>query len=310
MSVSPKELSLKPLVYFERSGEPAAVLGLSMTFYFGAQGKRERRLGLIKALEQFCQQSEGQLCQYMIDGDKSYRKLNHGERPDLTLLSPMVDEKPDFQFNAGSALEGIASPWSTVSLALKVMRINRLGYLLLTYPLSILDQIGSNGFIRQFATICNDLEVEHAYAGLSPVFPHGVGGQNAACKLIGNTLMNYPGLDASDLNTTALGFGDGIKSINFLTAVSHRLLEKAGGAQAILPGLDSRIWHCDYSNGIIFQAGEKPELGSLNHPPAAYVALGKALKGVRADFNKTMFYDPEGKDHKAFSQRWLSRFDG
>ncbi|GLS28241.1 type VI immunity family protein [Marinibactrum halimedae] len=307
--MTPYDLSRQPLINFN-DGDPAAVLGLSMAFYFGSPGKRERRLTLIEAIRQYCQQSKSYLIQYAVDGDKQYRKLTADQQPDLSLLTPTVDEMPDFQFDAGSAPQGIASAWSVSALAERVMRPNYLGYLLLTYPLSILDQMGHEGFIRQFSALSNDLEVEHAYAGLSAIYPFDVGSMKAARRISGNMLTSFPGLEAYNLNTTALGFEDGIKSINFLTAVSHRLLEKTGGAQAILQDLDPSVWHCDYSNGIIFQAGEKPELGSLNHPPAAYVALGKALKGVRADFNKTMFYDPEGKDHKTFSRRWLSRFDG
>lgn len=312
MKLSPKELSKQPLVHFN-NGNPAAVLGFSMAFYFGSPGKRERRLALVNAIQNYCalaKDAKTQFTQYAISGDKRDRVLKAGEQPDLTLLHPMIDDKPDFIFELGSASDGIASHWSAVAMALKVMRENCLGYLLLTYPLSVLEQLGTDGFIRQFATYCNDLEVEHAYAGFSAIFPFDVGGMKAARRISGNILASYPGMEAYNLNATASGFENGIKSINFLTAVSHRLLEKAGGTQAVLANLDPQIWQCEYSNGIIFQAGQKPELGSPNQLPPAYVALGKALKPVRADFNKTMFYDPEGEDNRAFSQRWLSRFDG
>ncbi len=309
MTLSSKELSRRPLAYY-KDGAPAAVLGLSMEFYFGSPGKRERRLALIDAIEQYCQQAQGQLVQYYIDGDKQFRQIKKDELPEASLLQSMVDDKPDFQFNTGSGINGVASCWSSIALAEKVMRANYLGYLLLTYPVVILEQIGMESFIRQFATLCNALNVEHAYAGYSAIFPSDVGSRNAACEVIGNVLMAYPGLDAYSLNTTSSNCENGIKSVNFLTAVSHRLLEKAGGTQAVLANLDSQVWQCEYNNGIIFQAGQQPELGSPDQLPPAYVALGKALKPVRADFNKTLFYDPKGEDNKAFTQRWLSRFDG
>ena len=308
-SIDLKTLSDQPVTYFT-DGNPAARMGLTMTFYFGAPGEPGKRQALVNCINHYLQQAEGHLRSYAVMGDKRFRKLRPGDTPDQELLKKMLDVETVFQFEAGGENEGNAYSWASVALAEEVTYANYLGYLLLTYPASILDQIGVQGFAQQFVTMCNQLKVEHAYAGLGFVFPFDVGGSNAAQDVIGDALMHYPGLDAYDLSGVKIHCRNGIKSINFLTAVSHRLLAKAGGTDAVLANAGSQVLSCPYSNGTVFQAGHEPQIGAPDQPPEDYVALGRALKAARAPFEDSMFDDPAGQDDEAFTQRWLARFDG
>ncbi|WP_062263057.1 type VI immunity family protein [Endozoicomonas arenosclerae] len=302
-------LSNQPVAYFPR-GNPAACIGLTMTFYFGAPGEPEKRQSLVNCINHYLQQAKGKLRLYAVAGDKRHRILKTGENPNPNLLVKMQSTETTLDFEAGGADEGIAHPWSISSLARGVTYPNYLGFLLLSYPASMLEQMGVQGFAQQFVTICNQLRVEHAYAGLGLITPFDVGGRSAAQNVIGDALMRYPGLDAYDLSGVMIHCRNGIKSINFLTAVSHRLLAKAGGTDAVLANAGSQILSCPYSNGTVFQAGDEPQLGSPNKPPENYIALGKALKEARAPFDDSMFDDPAGQDDEAFTQRWLARFDG
>ncbi|KEQ16438.1 type VI immunity family protein [Endozoicomonas numazuensis] len=302
-------LSNQPVAYFP-TGNPAAYAGLTMSFYFGAPGESEKRQSLVNCIQYYLQQAKGQLQLYAVAGDKRHRTLSPGENPNPELLAKMLDTDITLDFEAGGAHEGIAHPWSISSLARGVTYPNYLGFLLLSYPASMLEHIGVQGFAQQFVTMCNQLQVEHAYAGLGLIFPFDVGGRNAAQNIIGDNLMRYPGLDAHDLSGVMIHCRNGIKSINFLTAVSHRLLARAGGSDTVLANAGSRVLSCPYSSGTVFQAGHEPQIGAPNQPPEDYVALGRALKAARAPFEDSMFDDPAGQDDEAFTQRWLARFDG
>ncbi|GAB2191121.1 hypothetical protein MAH1_27290 [Sessilibacter sp. MAH1] len=302
-------ITQEPVVYYPRSGNPSAVLGLAMEFYIGGPGQGKRIENAAKCVEIYLKQASGKLKQYMLDKHRQMQDLKDGENIDLSLIYEMADPENTFQIQAGIE-EDKAGFWSLGAYLNTVMRQNYLGKLLITYPFSFLDQIGLDGFIQQFVSMCNAMEVEHAYAGPSFIEPFNVGGMGASHEVIGSQLFNYPCFNAYNLTTTGINFGDGTKSIAFLTAVSNRILEKAGGAQAVLANAGPTTLSCPYSNGVIFQAGNIPQIGSPDFIPQEYINLGRALKPTRAEFSKTLFYDPEGKDNKAFTQRWLSRFDG
>ncbi len=303
-----QHITQEPVVNFS-DGDPAAVLGLAMEFYIGGPGQSGRSEAMAHSIELYLKQAIGQFNYYYLHGDRTMRRLQPDENIDPSLVHAMAGPRGIFEIQAGVE-EDKAHFWSLLASCEKVQRQNYLGKMVFTYPFSFLDQIGLNGFIQQFVSMCHAMEVEHAYAGPSFIEPFNVGGMDAAIKIMGSQLLNYPCFNAYSLAMTKIQAGDGTKSIGFLTAVSNRILEKAGGAQAVLSNAGQSTLSCPYSNGVIFQAGNIPQIGSPDFIPQEYINLGRALKPTRAEFDKTLFYDPSGKDNKAFTQRWLSRFDG
>mgnify|MGYP001246033465 CR=1 FL=1 len=302
-----QHITQEPVVNFS-DGDPAAVLGLAMEFYIGGPGQPGRTEAMVQAIELYLKQAAGQFKYYYLHGDRTMRRLQSGENIDPRLVHAMAGPDGIFEIQAGVE-EDKAHFWSLLGHTKKVQRQNYLGELLITYPFSILDQIGLDGFIQQFVSMCNAMEVEHAYAGPSFIEPFNVGGMNASHSVIGSQLFNYPCFNAYNLSTTCNEFGDGTKSIAFLTAVSNRILEKAGGAQSVLANAGPTTLSCPYSNGVIFQAGSVPQIGSPSYIPQEYINLGRALKPTRAEINDSLFDDPAGIDDDGFTQRWLSRFD-
>jgi hypothetical protein len=132
--------------------------------------------------------------------------------------------------------------------------------------------------------------------------------------------MRFCALDVNDPSGTSIHCEHGIKSINWLTAVSHRLLERVGGAEAAAKAAGPEIVVHPYSNGAVFQAGESPQIGDSQQGliPPAYVALGKELKSLRAAYPDRLVtaplnfgpLAPDENANKVFTQRWLARFDG
>ena len=307
----------KPLAYFP-SGNPAARLGLTMSFYFGAPGTFARRQALVHCIKQYLAQADGMLRIYAVKHDRRYRKLTAGENPDPALLDAMINPAMTLEFEAtGAEREDMSHLWSINALAEDVERATYLGYLLITYPLAMMQTEGTSlqTFIRQFVSFCEVLQVEHAYAGLGLILPIDSAAGRAARRLIGPIAIGCPGLDVDDPTGISIHCEEGIKSVNFLTAISDRLLARVGGAEALAAQAGPGITKYRYSTGAVFQAGQAPEVGYDPHapegrPPEYYVALGRVLKALRAPYRDTLIYDLAGGDNKAFTQRWLARFDG
>ena len=307
----------KPLAYFP-SGNPAARLGLTMSFYFGAPGTPARRRALVHCVEQYLQQARGMLRVYRVCGDRRYRQLKPNDTPDMNLVISKSKENSPFWFEAsGAERDGISHNWSIGALARNIERATYLGYMILSYPLSIMQTSGWSlqAFVQQFVSFCDALQVEHAYGGLGLVLPFDAGGTRAARRLIGPIAIRCPGLDVDDPTGIIIHCEEGIKSVNFLTAVSDRLLARVDGAESMAAKAGPGITMYRYSTGAVFQAGPTPEVGYDPHahegkPPEHYVALGRVLKPIRAPYHDTMIYDLSGGDNKAFTQRWLARFDG
>jgi hypothetical protein len=105
---------------------------------------------------------------------------------------------------------------------------------------------------------------------------------------------------------------DGIKGVNWLTAVSDGLLNRVGGetaAREALAGCDVQFF--GYSGGQVIQAGIAPELGDadLGLIPPSYQKVARFLKPIRAQYNASLLDTPPGVDRRAFAQQWLGRLD-
>ena len=266
MNFAPQDLDEKPLVYFP-DGDPAVRIGLTMSFYFSHPDNTERRRTLVHCIKQYLQQAEGLLRTFAVKKYRTFHTLKPGENVDPVLLDEMIEPSKALEFLAsGAEREGISHSWSISAYAGTDDRPGALGFLHITHPLSILqtDEAPPRIFTGQFVSLCNALQVEHAYGGLGLILPFDVGGMRAALQVVGGVAMRFPGLDVDDLT------------------------------------------------GAVFQAGPVPQLGDSQQGliPDRYVALGRELKPLRAPYPSTMIYDAEGKDNKAFTQRWLARFDG
>lgn len=313
INFTPQDLDEQPLAYFP-DGDPAARIGLTMSFYFGAPGRVERRRALVHLIGQYLHQAQGQLRTYALLRDRTYRPFPpHDKIFELGARMTSVPQEEPFSFEAsGAEREGISHSWSIAAFADDVERATELGFLLVTYPLTILEGAPPRIFTQQFVSFCNKLQVEHAYGGFGLILPFDVGGRRAARQVVGEVAMRFPGLDVDDLTGVSIHCEQGIKSVNFLTAVSDRLLAKVGGAQAVATQAGAGIEVHRYDTGAVFQAGPVPQIGDTTRGflPDRYVALGRALKPLRAPYPNALVYDPTGKDNKAFTQRWLARFDG
>ena len=303
-------------------GDPAARIGLRMSFYFRRLAEEDLRKSLVVCIQHYLALAGDRIILYSFAGDRQYRKLKPGQRIDTTKLLAMTNPEKGFDFEASAGLEGIAQHWSISIMSSQItFQKDELGYLLAYLPFTALENAPPRSFTKLFVQICNALDVEHAYGGMGWVLPFDVGGSNGALRLstLGEQVMRFSCLDVDDPSGTILHCKQGIKSINWLTAVSNRLLERIDGADSVVRTAGHGVESHAYGNGMVFQAGSSPQIGDSVQGviPQAYLALGKALKPLRAKYPWPIFTAPPGYPSPgnvdpdiAFTQRWLARFDG
>ncbi|MCX7110681.1 MAG: DUF3396 domain-containing protein [Proteobacteria bacterium] len=304
-------------------GRPAARIGLRLSLYFRHLGEAELRKSLVRCIEHYLSLAGDRIKLYSFANDRQYRKLKPGQHIDTEKLLAMINPEKEFEFDASAADEGFATHWALSAMSSQIkFREDELGYMLAYLPFTALENAPTRSFTKYFLHLCNVLAVEHAYGGMGWVLPFDLGGHNGALNLpeFAQQAWRFCALDVDDPSGTMLHCRDGIKSINWLTAVSNRLLERVGGADAVARMAGHEIIVHPYSNGSVFQAGANPQIGDSYQGliPPAYLALGKALKPIRAAYKDTLLHAPTNygpvptgeSPNKVFTQRWLARFDG
>ena len=304
-------------------GRPAARIGLRLDFFFRRLGEADLREALTGCIGQYLNLAGDRMILYSVAGDRQYRRLKPGQRIELARLQAMIHRKGSFNFEASASENGIAQQWSISVMSSQIsFREDELGYLIAYLPFTALENAPPRSFTKLFLRFCDALAVEHAYGGMGWVLPFDPGGRRGALHLasLGEQSMRFCALDLNDPTGTSIHCEHGIKSINWLTAISHRLLERIGGAEAVAQASGPEVAVQPYRNGAVFQAGDTPQIGDSQQGliPPAYVALGKAVKPLRAAYPDRLVTAPPNfgplapgeNANKVFTQRWLARFDG
>jgi hypothetical protein len=309
-------------------GQPMARIGLRMEFFFGGREAAVRR-ALLQIVEQYAAAAGGAIRRYFIDGDRQHRLLAPGQPLDLERLRQRVDQPgADWSINLSAEPDvRHPSPWSLATLA------SDRGTLVMYFPLGAFANAAPGAFRALFARWCSALHARHAYAGFGFVLPVEVGNQDSALRRIGPWAQRFVGLDTDLPVTTALWCREGIRCVNWLTAINAKWLERVGGADAVLQRADdAAVSALPYAEGSIFAAGPAPQIADAEAGlfPADFQALGRVLAPLRSPYPGTIFDAPPGyeaphgftgklgwRDARAdeladlhYGQRWLARFDG
>ncbi|MBI4954579.1 MAG: DUF3396 domain-containing protein [Myxococcales bacterium] len=109
--------------------------------------------------------------------------------------------------------------------------------------------------------------------------------------------IHYPGATASCCRTE-------LKGVNWLTLVSHVLLEELGGEATLRAKLSAEIRLHPIRDGVLIQAGPEPLLGDVNRGETLplYREVAKVLKPIRAETHWPFFGILTAND-------WMTRFD-
>ncbi|MDZ7814416.1 MAG: DUF3396 domain-containing protein [Ideonella sp.] len=127
------------------------------------------------------------------------------------------------------------------------------------------------------------------------------------------------GVDGGDTamigTSDEIGITKNIKTIGWLTAINHDMIKRVGGLTTIRSELPMD-WYAlyDYTEGLVIQAGPKPELApkTLDPMPATYVLVNHLLKQVRIPEIGSLHYGSKNGEPRITgwsAEQWLKRFD-
>lgn len=308
-------------------GQPMARVGLRMAFYFGNGYTRELRSELLKIVEDYLDASQGRIQAYQRAGDRRRMVASPSNPVDLGRLRDRVDDFKTPWAIEMSAEASVSAPshWSLQTVA------SQNGYLLVHWPVSAFAEAPQHGFRNLFQKWCSALRVQHAYAGLGFVLPVGGNDMSSAIDHCGQYATRFVGLDLDYPITVAARCRDGIRTVNWLTAIDDARLARVGDARTVLRLAGRDVQSMAYSAGTIFVAGQAPQIGDLTtgNFPTVYRQLGRAVAALRSDIPEAWFIPPQGfaappdftsKSGAAdaepaelpglyYTKAWLARFD-
>ncbi len=309
------------------SGLPMARVGLRAAFYVGNCYSKEVRQQLMALVNEYLTLSGGRIRAYQRAGDRRRMTASPSHSVDVERLRERVDNfKTDWAIEASAEDDiSVASPWSFVTVG------DDMGYFLAHFPLAAFKAGAPETFRVWFQRWCSALNVEHAYAGLGWVLPVGGTSMFAALKRLGPLATRFMGLDLDYPGSVGVRCRDGIRTVNWLTAIDEKRLARVGGAQTVLNVAGPEVTAMPYSKGTIFVAGQAPEIGDAESGkrPLAYAQLGRAVAPLRSDIPEIWFTPPAGYEAPAgfisksgwgdaepeelpalhYLKTWLARFD-
>jgi hypothetical protein len=122
--------------------------------------------------------------------------------------------------------------------------------------------------------------------------------------------QRYPGIDIPDLDGDLVVIKSGLKCINWLTFLNKEYCERLGGSKKLHESLGKDIALHSLSNGVIIQAGPRPDIGDVNRRSRLplYKKVGSVVSSLRAKGHPEFIPTVTTYDEEA-TEKWLARFD-
>jgi hypothetical protein len=166
-------------------------------------------------------------------------------------------------------------------------------------------------FQAMFVSFAKRLKAIHGYGGHGLVLSAVRLSDNQPFEAFLADKLN--GLDVGHPVAGATHAHEGLKTVSWLTAVNHEMVEKLGGLFTIRSELPMD-WFAlyDYGAGIVVQAGPKPEAAPADQPkPARLVLPNMLFKEFRAPKVSLHYASKNGEPRLIGwgAEQWLKRFD-
>lgn len=166
-------------------------------------------------------------------------------------------------------------------------------------------------FQAMFLNFARRLKASHGYGGYGLVLSAVRAIDNQPFEALLSEKLG--GFDVGDRISSTTHAHEGIKTVSWLTAVNHDMVEKVGGLGTIRSELPMD-WFAlyDYGAGLLIQAGPKPEAAPNDQPkPARLVLPNRLFKPVRAPKVGLHYASKDGEPRLTGwgAEQWLKRFD-
>jgi hypothetical protein len=235
-------------------------------------------------------------------------------KPLKAMLARMDEDDPlSFYYASGKEAHD-AGPWEFHVVGVPAWQVKMgdwgLCGLRFSVPLLFVEE-KPEAFVRLFVSCARHLRAAHGYAGYGLVL--------SALRYLDNQAFEaflaskLRGFDAGSLVPGAVNAHKGIKTVGWLTAINRHYLEKIGGESTVrseLPMDWFRIF--DYGEGIVIQAGAKPDAAPVDEaPPARMVLPNMLLLPIRTPTVRLQYASSEREPRLigAAAEQWLKRFD-
>jgi hypothetical protein len=224
-----------------------------------------------------------------------------------------------FAYTGGKKPED-ASPWTFQVSGLREWeaKMGTWGLATLTFSFPALF-VEENPLVFQnlFVEFAKNIKAVHGFGGFSFNLSLVRREPNEASEALMASKMN--GIDVGNPviigGRVKYGILDKIKTVGWLTAINHKMIEEVGGLATLSSELPLN-WFAkyDYGSGIVIQSGPKPEIVpvELDPRPAIYVLPNMALKDIRMTEIGGFHYGSKDGEPRLVgwaADQWLKRFD-
>ncbi|WJV26632.1 MULTISPECIES: DUF3396 domain-containing protein [Pseudomonas] len=300
------------LVFELPDGKPVVRLGLILTLYFKQGYTSETKENVLGCFRRFYEEYQSCL-KCMVYGRHQKLTSAHFEKAQQAISKS--DGNEEFSFFLGSAPEETeADEYSLSAMNSFEIHGDKLrSYIKLVMPWSLLKEPGGRLRFQEWVVyLCDQVKAEHGYGGLSSILPYDY---HSYIPTEYQLAQQYCGLEVDSMpHASSIELLDVIKGVNWFTVLGKEFVDYLGGESSLRHAFSGRgdIEVLTYSNGLIIQAGEYPELGKLEDgPPPSYVAVNKVIKPIRIQNPDQLHpYSPYGDGFEEDSTaRWYARFD-
>nr|WP_315448369.1 type VI immunity family protein [uncultured Pseudomonas sp.] len=293
-------------------GTPVIKLGMIVTLYFKEGYTAEKKLKIIDCFRKFNDEFGVHLNGLLQD---SYKKptLESLEKAFTKIRSSSGNERCELHLTSASSTKEAADYGISVLGTREIHEDGERSYIKLIFPWSLItSDEGLITYKEWVKYLCNQVEAEHGYGGLSPTLPYDY---DNYLPIEYELAQKHDGLDIDSApHSLASELIDHIKGVNWQTIIGNSFIASLGGEPVLRQKLSSRsdIDFVSYDNGLIIQAGEYPQLGAEGRDKLdAYIAVNKTLKPLRIpEPDQIHHYSPHGNCFEEEStKRWYARFD-
>ncbi|CAB3707083.1 hypothetical protein LMG3458_02991 [Achromobacter deleyi] len=225
------------------------------------------------------------------------------------------DEEIDLSYTSGAKRQD-AGPYAfcvDTAPAWEVKKRPRLDVLRFALPFAkVVEQ--PQAFQRLFVAFARRLHAFHGHGGFGFVLSPTEWNSSQPTEAVVSDQFRGVDVGAPVFSASKLK-RDTFKTVSWLTAINHEMVEQAGGLHTLRSALPPD-WFAfyDYGTGIVIQAGNEPDTAAtlIDPKPPQYVLPNAALKAQRsAEFWLHLIASAAGEprltDFKG--EAWLQRFD-
>jgi hypothetical protein len=184
------------------------------------------------------------------------------------------------------------------------------GCVRLVMPVTYPDIVGARA-VGVFADLVSELKYASGHAGFAVNWNETGDYGIYAQQVMGVLAQRHPGLDLPDTTATLMALPNGFKRVNWLTLLNAEYCERLGGLAQLRAALGPRITVHELPDGVIIQAGPRPDIGDVNRGRwlPLYHQVGTVLEPLRARPHPGFLARGQHLGDEDFTDDWLGHFD-